>query len=119
MDHLMGTPDSHFEAELGGMGAGAGAAFRRTTSQKGKKPGRHHHKLGGGAPGSGGRRKRRAAAAGLRADDVVTQFDDHEITSMGDLVTALRHLDPGDEVRIGYLRSGEHHWCQVTLAQTA
>jgi S1-C subfamily serine protease len=59
-----------------------------------------------------------AAAAGLRTDDVVTQVGDHEITSMGDLVTALRHLDPGDEVRIGYLRAGEHHWCRAVLAES-
>lgn len=60
-----------------------------------------------------------AAAAGLRTDDVVTQVGDQEITSMGDLVTALRHLDPGDLVRIGYLRDGEHHWCRARLAETA
>ncbi len=58
-----------------------------------------------------------AAAAGLLADDVVTQLGDLEITSMGDLVTALRHLDPGDQVRIGYLRAGEHHWSRATLAE--
>jgi len=58
-----------------------------------------------------------AAAAGLLADDVVTQVGDLEITSMGDLVTALRHLDPGDQVRIGYLRAGEHHWSRATLAE--
>jgi putative serine protease PepD len=59
-----------------------------------------------------------AAAAGLLADDVVTQVGDLEITSMGDLVTALRHRDPGDLVRIGYLRAGEHHWCRARLAAT-
>ena len=59
-----------------------------------------------------------AAEAGLRADDVLTQVGDLEITSMGDLVTALRHLDPGDLVRIGYVRAGEHHWCRATLAET-
>ncbi len=59
-----------------------------------------------------------ATTAGLRADDVVTQVGDHEITSMGDLVTVLRHLDPGDEIRIGYLRAGEHYWSEATLAET-
>jgi S1-C subfamily serine protease len=38
-----------------------------------------------------------------------------EITSMGDLLTVLRHFDPGDEVRIGYLRDGELQWCSATL----
>ncbi len=59
-----------------------------------------------------------AADAGLLAEDVVTQVGNREITSMGDLVTALRHLDPGDLVRIGYLRAGEHHWCRARLAET-
>ena len=60
-----------------------------------------------------------AAAAGLHAADVVTQIGDTEVTSMGDLVTALRHLDPGDEVRIGYLRAGAHDWCEAVLAEAA
>ncbi len=60
-----------------------------------------------------------AAAAGLLAEDVLTQVGDLEITSMGDLVTALRHLDPGDLVRIGYLRDGDHNWCRARLAQSS
>jgi len=59
-----------------------------------------------------------AAAAGLLAEDVLTQVGDLEITSMGDLVTALRHLDPGDLVRIGYLRDGDHNWCRARLAES-
>ena len=56
-----------------------------------------------------------AAEAGLQDADVVTQVGDTEVTSMGDLVTALRLLDPGDQVRIGYLRAGHHHWCTAVL----
>lgn len=56
-----------------------------------------------------------AAEAGLHDADVVTQVGDTEVTSMGDLVTALRLLDPGDRVRIGYLRAGHHHWCTAVL----
>lgn len=57
-----------------------------------------------------------AAEAGLHAADVVTQVGDTEVTSMGDLVTALRLLDPGDQIRIGYLRAGHHGWCAAVLA---
>jgi S1-C subfamily serine protease len=58
-----------------------------------------------------------AEEAGLRHGDVVTHVGDTEITSMGDLVTALRHLDPGDRVRLGYLRDGSPHWAQAVLAR--
>ena len=60
-----------------------------------------------------------AADAGLRDDDVVTNVGDTAITGMGDLVTALRHLDPGDDVRLGYLRDGRHQWCEAVLARPA
>jgi putative serine protease PepD len=56
-----------------------------------------------------------ADLAGLIEDDVVTKVAREEITSMGDLLTVLRHFDPGDEVRIGYLRDGELQWCSATL----
>lgn len=59
-----------------------------------------------------------ADAAGLRADDVVTHLGDTEIATMGDLVTALRHHDPGDTVRLGYLRAGRPHWCEAELAES-
>ncbi len=58
-----------------------------------------------------------AADAGLVDHDVVTKVDDREITSMGDLLTVLRHLDPGDEIRIGYLRAGHLHWGDATLQE--
>ena len=51
-----------------------------------------------------------AMEAGLHNADVVTQIGNTEVTSMGDLVTALRLLDPGDRIRIGYLRAGHHPW---------
>ena len=57
-----------------------------------------------------------ADQAGLEHADVVTHVGDDEVTSMGDLVTALRHLDPGDRVRVGYLRDGMPRWSQVVLA---
>jgi S1-C subfamily serine protease len=56
-----------------------------------------------------------ADEAGLRHADVVTHVGDTEVTSMGDLVTALRHLDPGDRVRIGFVRGGTPRWSAVLL----
>ena len=60
-----------------------------------------------------------ADEAGLRHADVVTHLGDTEVTSMGDLVTALRHLDPGDRIRLGFLRDGAPRWSAVLLAEGA
>jgi S1-C subfamily serine protease len=56
-----------------------------------------------------------ADEAGLETHDVVTHVDDVAITTMGDLLTVLRHRDPGDGVRIGYLRDGDQHWADAVL----
>jgi hypothetical protein len=32
-------------------------------------------------------------------------------------LTALRHLDPGNEVRLGYLRDGEPNWSDAVLGE--
>jgi S1-C subfamily serine protease len=60
-----------------------------------------------------------ADAAGLEAEDVITHVGRLAITSMGDLVTALRHHDPGDGIRVGYLRDGLPHWGVAMLAEPA
>jgi S1-C subfamily serine protease len=57
--------------------------------------------------------------AGLEDDDVVTHVGDVAIGSMGDLVTALRHHDPGDRIRLGYLRDGTPRWADAVLAENA
>jgi S1-C subfamily serine protease len=59
-----------------------------------------------------------ADEAGLHSDDVVTHVGRTAVSSMGDLVTALRHLDPGDRVRLGYLRDGAPSWCEAVLAES-
>ena len=58
-----------------------------------------------------------ADEAGLEPQDVVTHVGETPVTTMGDLLTALRHLDPGDTVDVGYLRDGEQDWCGVVLAE--
>jgi putative serine protease PepD len=56
-----------------------------------------------------------ADAAGLEAGDVVTHVGDSAILTMGDLLTVLRHHDPGDGIHLGYLRDGEQHWVDPVL----
>jgi len=60
-----------------------------------------------------------ADRAGLEDEDVVTEVDATTVASMGEMIAVLREHDPGDHVRIGYLRDGHHHWTDVTLAETA
>jgi S1-C subfamily serine protease len=58
-----------------------------------------------------------AAVAGLLVDDVITDIDGVNVSSMTGLVLALRSHNPGDVVQIAYLRAGEHHSCTATLAE--
>lgn len=58
-----------------------------------------------------------AAAAGLVNDDVVVQLDGEEITSMDDLVMAVRNREIGDTVTLTYVRDGERHTTEAQLAE--
>jgi S1-C subfamily serine protease len=58
-----------------------------------------------------------ADAAGLRAGDVIVALDGREVTTMSGLVIALRGRDPGDDVEITYLRSGERITTTLRLAE--
>jgi S1-C subfamily serine protease len=54
-----------------------------------------------------------AAEAGLAPGDLVIGVDDAPVTSMSELIVALRRHQPGETVSLRYLRDGED---QVTLA---
>ena len=54
-----------------------------------------------------------AAEAGLSPGDLVIGIDDDQVTSMSELIVALRRRQPGESVALHYLRNGEE---QVTLA---
>jgi S1-C subfamily serine protease len=58
-----------------------------------------------------------AADAGLRNDDVVTQLGDVEITSMDDLIIAVRQAEVGDVVEVVYIRNQEERTAEVTLVE--
>ena len=58
-----------------------------------------------------------AAAAGLEADDVIVTVDDTTVTSMSELVAALRQHDSGQKIRLRYLRNGKPTTTTVTLAE--
>lgn len=56
-----------------------------------------------------------AAKAGLRAGDVIKEFDGKTIESYRDLVDEIRKRKPGDKVKIRILRDGEDKQIEATL----
>jgi len=57
-----------------------------------------------------------AEKAGLRAGDVIVQFDGQPIRSLADIEAALRKHKPGDKVRLVARRNGQQLEVEVTLA---
>lgn len=56
-----------------------------------------------------------AEAAGIEVGDIITAFDDSEITSASDLTIAVRSKNPGDTVTITINRDGQTMDLEVTL----
>ncbi len=59
-----------------------------------------------------------AEAGGMMAGDIVVAVDDEPVTSMAEMVAAVRRHEPGETVPIHVMRSGEIVACQVTLGGT-
>jgi S1-C subfamily serine protease len=58
-----------------------------------------------------------AASAGLVAGDVIDSLNNTQVTSSGDLSTALETLHPGESVQLGWVdSSGQQHTSSITLA---
>lgn len=58
-----------------------------------------------------------AAKAGLKADDVMVEFDGKPIQNLYDFTYALRAKAPGDVVKVKVMRSGKPLEVSVTLTQ--
>ncbi len=58
-----------------------------------------------------------ADEGGLRSDDVVVQFGDTEITSMDELIIAVRQADVGDTIEVVYIRNQRRRTTEVTLVE--
>ncbi|MDX2562324.1 trypsin-like peptidase domain-containing protein [Streptomyces sp. TX20-6-3] len=58
-----------------------------------------------------------AAKAGLKAGDVITGFDDHQIDSGPSLISEIWTHKPGDQVKITYERDGRTSTATVTLGE--
>jgi serine protease DegQ len=57
-----------------------------------------------------------AEKAGLRGGDVIVAVNDSKIATPEGLLTALRQHNPGEEVRITYMRNGKTDTTNVTLS---
>jgi S1-C subfamily serine protease len=53
--------------------------------------------------------------AGLQVGDVITAVDGQAVTTPDDLATAIAGHQPGDEVKVTYVRNGDVHSVAVTL----
>jgi S1-C subfamily serine protease len=58
-----------------------------------------------------------AAQAGLKADDIMVEFDGKPIQNLYDFTYALRTKKPGDLVKVKVQRSGKPLEVTVTLTQ--
>ncbi|WP_149179405.1 S1C family serine protease [Streptomyces sp. TRM49041] len=58
-----------------------------------------------------------AQEAGLRVGDIITRLGDAEITTIQSLLEALAGLQPGDEVKVTFVREGRSRSVQATLGE--
>ncbi|MFS3128923.1 S1C family serine protease [Nocardioides sp. Bht2] len=60
-----------------------------------------------------------AQEAGLKAGDVITKIDDHQVTGSEALIATVRGYRPGDKVQITYIRNGTAKTTTLTLGSDA
>lgn len=54
---------------------------------------------------------------GLKAGDVIVRVEDRDIKDYSDLIRTLNYYNPGEKVKIEYVRKGESKHVTVTLAE--
>jgi aminopeptidase YwaD len=90
----------------GGGSGGYGPSFGSIPDMAFSGPGVKFSDLREGSP---------AAKAGLKAGDVMVEFDGKKIDNLYDFTYALRGKQPGDEVSVKVLRGGTPYTVQVKL----
>jgi serine protease Do len=58
-----------------------------------------------------------AEKAGMKAGDVIIEFNGQKITDANDLLLGVANCSPGDEVTLKFIRNGSEQILKVTLAQ--
>lgn len=56
-----------------------------------------------------------AEKAGLRKGDIITKIDGKEIIDMNSVISYLSEKNPGDQIKVSYLRSGKKEKVKITL----
>ena len=56
-----------------------------------------------------------AATAGLKPEDYITKVDGREVFSLGEIFALLKERNPGDKVRLTYVRGDNSHDTEMTL----
>ncbi|WP_019634732.1 S1C family serine protease [Actinomadura atramentaria] len=57
-----------------------------------------------------------AEKAGLKPGDLITKVDSTPIEDASDLIALIRSKAPGDKVKVTYIRGGQEHTAELTLA---
>ncbi len=99
---------AHGDAVAGSAGGGYGAYFGSIPDFGQTTKGVKFADVGPGSP---------AAQAGLKAADVLVEFDGKPIGNLYDFTYALRAKKPGDEVTVKVLREGRPVTAKVKLAK--
>jgi putative serine protease PepD len=60
-----------------------------------------------------------AASSGLKEGDIITQVDGKAIDGADALSAAIRGHQPGDKIALTYVRGGEKHTVNITLASSS
>ena len=95
-------------AVAGSAGGGYGAYFGSIPDFGETTKGVKFADVGPGSP---------AAQAGLKAADVLVEFDGKPIANLYDFTYALRSKKPGDQVTVKVLREGQPVTAKVKLAK--
>ncbi len=96
-----------------GMGKRAMLGINIGGDERGAKDGVHVQSVTPGGP---------ASDAGLKAGDVIVSVDgknlrDAEKSSGATLIAHLRTVEPGDKVKVDYLRDGKSHSAEITTEE--
>lgn len=55
--------------------------------------------------------------AGLKAGDLIIRVNEHGVTNLETLRDALQKFEPGDRIKLTYIRNGDAHSVEVTLRE--
>jgi len=94
-----------------GVGHGSRAALGVVPDYSEGEDGSNGVKISGTVNGSA------AESAGLKAGDIIVQFDDKKLGNLIDLTNALAAAKPGQKIKLGVMRDGKRVDLEATLTE--